>query len=377
MKHTWLASLLFPGFAFCALAQANRPTPQQDVFVIGRETAVGDPLAAFQPTRVELSTTPMTIADRRELTRMLLAEQGFAHRPLPLGAPGLTMFANGRMTVTNAALQSMEWKKGICAATGDHVMITGVSVEHDRLVVDVNGGPYPPHRFLRHVYVNDMPVAGDGILGEGGTGTRITLLFEGETPKLTAAEVKSLLEPLVDFHVKSSDEAYAAALPPELTNAIGEHRLLVGMSRRMVLAAAGQPDSKLRERAQDSTTGEVFEEWMYGRPPEPVRFVRFRGNRVVRIQIAEPGKPMEVRDKDELAGYRDPAEVHLIAMGDKRVSQDGEDSGQGKAPSLIPPQERSAAQTGSAKGKRDDSKDPIPPAIVPPSMPDSNFAAQH
>ena len=127
-------------------------------------------------------------------------------------------------------------------------------------------------------------------MGERPTGTRITLLFEGPTPRLTAAELKSLLEPVLDFGVKSSEQAYADTLPEPIKKAIESHEILVGMNKRMVLAALGQPESKMRERAQDSNTGEVFEEWVYGHTPQTIRFVRFRGDRVHPVENRGTGE---------------------------------------------------------------------------------------
>lgn len=320
------------------------PLPQRDVFVVGPDTSVGDPLLGFKPTRVEYTQQPMDTAGRRELVRMFLMEQGFAHRALPLGAPGLELHANGRLTVDNDTLKKRMFKDGMSAAAGDRVMVTDIRVLPDRIDVDINGGPYLSHRFLRHISVNDMPLAGDGIMGEKPTGTRITLLFEGPTPRVSAAELKALLEPLLDFGLKSAEQAYADTLPDPIRKAISEHQVLVGMNRRMVLASLGQPDSKLRERATDSTDGEVFEEWIYGTTPKSIRFVRFRADRVVLMKLAALGKPVEVHDKDELAGYRDPALTREVSMGDAK-SGSAEEEAKPKAPSLRMPSERFPDQT--------------------------------
>ncbi|MEK6396644.1 MAG: hypothetical protein V4734_01030 [Terriglobus sp.] len=320
------------------------PQPQRDVFVVGPDTSVGDPLLGFKPTRVEYTQQPMDTAGRRELVRMFLMEQGFAHRALPLGAPGLELHANGRLTVDNDTLKKRMFKDGMSAAAGDRIMVTDIRVLPDRIDIDINGGPYLPHRFLRHISVNNMPLAGDGIMGEKPTGTRITLLFEGRTPRVSAAELKALLEPFLDFGLKNAEQAYADTLPDPIRKAITEHQVLVGMNRRMVLASLGQPDSKLRERATDSTSGEVFEEWIYGTTPKSIRFVRFRADRVVLMKLAALGKPIEVHDKDELAGYRDPALTREVSMGDAK-SGSAEEEAKPKAPSLKLPSERLPDQT--------------------------------
>ncbi len=329
--------------------QAAGPVPQRDVFVVGADTAFGDPLLGFQPTRVEYPNTPMDLSGRRELVRMLLMEQGFAHRALPLGAPGLTLHANGRLTVDGETLKRRLYKDGSCAGAGDRVMVTDIAVLSDRIHIDVNGGPYLPHRYLRHIEINGMPLAGDGQVGERPTGTRITLLFEGPTPRLSAAELKALLEPLLDFGLKSTEQAYADTLPEPIKKAVEEHEVLVGMNRRMVLAAVGQPESKLRERANDGASGEVFEEWIYGKTPQTIRFVRFRGDRVILTKVAALGKPLDVRDRDELASYRDPSTNHEIALGDPKASGKDSDQAPQKAPSLRAPGEKPDEDTAPAK----------------------------
>ena len=59
--------------------------------------------------------------------------------------------------------------------------------------------------------------------------------------------MKALLDPIVDFGVKTSAEAYADSLPAFLKDAVAHHDVLVGMDRKMVLAAMGEPQSKVRE----------------------------------------------------------------------------------------------------------------------------------
>lgn len=351
-NHVSLTLLLAAGGAVCSAAgqgdkAANKPAPQRDVFVVGAETAYGDPLLGFAPTRVEYTHTAMDLTGRRELVRAMLMEQGFAHRALPLGAPGLTMHANGRLTVDGPTLMRLLYKDGSCAGAGDRVMVTDISVLSDRIYVDVNGGPYLPHRFLRHLSINGMPLAGDGQVGEQPTGTRITLLFEGETPRLSAPELKALLEPLLDFGLKSAEQAYADTLPAPIKKAVEEHDVLVGMNRRMVLASLGQPESKLRERAAEGGSGEVFEEWIYGHTPQSIRFIRFRGDRVVLTKLAALGKPLVVHDKDELANYRDPGLIHEIRLGDAAPSPAGEQEPT-KAPSLKTPEENRSEQKKAA-----------------------------
>ncbi len=105
------------------------------------------------------------------------------------------------------------------------------------------------------------------------------------------------------------------------------------MTHRMVLAALGAPDSKLREQVDGDPNGARYEEWIYGHVPQTVRFVRFVGDRVTMVEIAEMGKPIQVHDKDEMAGYEDPSLTHEVAVGDRQARNDG-DGAAPKPPTL-------------------------------------------
>jgi hypothetical protein len=346
------ACLLAGGLAF-GLPGAARA----QVFVVGEKTAMAGVSTEFHPTRIELPSAPITERGRRELVRNLEAEQGFAARALPLGED-LILVANGNLTPSGDAYKEMLYKKGQSAAPGDRVVLTAVTVKDDRIVFDLNGGPYLNHRFLRHIDLNDVPIVPQD--GAQVTGCRVTLLFEGGLPEVSAPEVKALLDPIVDFGVKTSAEAYADSLPAFLKDAVAHHDVLVGMDRKMVLAAMGEPQSKVRELVPGSTTRR-YEEWIYGQMPQTVRFVRFEGDRVTQLRIAALGKPIVIHDQNELRGYLDPEDTHEVAMGDAKPGN-GED-GSAKPPTILKPGE-------AAPGSQKRVLLPVP-ASTPAPTPDS------
>lgn len=305
MGHTRTAlgmvGILLAFFSFGAHAQ---------VFTVGEKTATSDIKTDFTPTHVELPDGRLTERGRRELLRDLGSEQGFAHRILPLGAI-MTLQANGNLLPRDEQYKELIYKKGSSAVPGDRVMITALAFKGDRLVIDVNGGPYPPHRFMRHIQIGIGPIATpQPSLDERATGCRITLIFEGGIPEVSAPEVKALLQPVIDFGAKTGEVAYAETLPAPLKSAIQSHEVLVGMNHRMVLAALGQPESKLRE----GLGSDRYEEWIYGHQPQTMQFVRFNGDRVSMVKIAALGKDLEIRDQDEMAGYEAP--IPTVAVGD-------------------------------------------------------------
>ncbi len=323
---------------------ACEPALRAQVFVVGEKTATADVVTEFHPTRVSLPDQPLDERGRLDLVRNLEAEQGFAHRELPLGA-GLTLLANGRMTPGSEEYKRMLYQKGVSANPGDRVEVSKLEFKPDRMVIDFNGGPYAKHRFLSHVSLNGVQLAQQGPIA---TGFRVTLVFEGGMPDVTAAEVKALLDPLVDFKAKSSAEAYADTLPPKVRDAVDAHEILVGMNRRMVLASLGEPRTKHREHT-GSDEGAAYEEWIYGEVPKPIQFVRFQHDRVIRLEIAALGKPLEIREKNELGAERDPTlTARTIVNGDQHR---GGENAQAAAPTLRRPGEAEGSAGTPGLGK--------------------------
>jgi hypothetical protein len=97
----------------------------------------------------------------------------------------------------------------------------------------------------------------------------------------------------------------------------------------MVLFAKGAPQSKSREM-----DGQMpFEEWIYGKPPEEVDFVRINGNRVIRVEVAKTGEPPVIFTQDVVSAMLrtdgTPVEVaknhtHIEKEGDVQRDPDKE-----------------------------------------------------
>ena len=337
MGPRFRSTLLMAVVAGCAMSV------RAQVFTVGEKTATADIKTDFKPTHVELPDVLLSERGRRELVRDLDAEQGFAHRVLPLGV-SFTLMANGRLTPGDEDYKKVIYKKGQSASPGDRVAITSMQFKRDSIVIDLNGGPYPPHRFMRHIQLGvGGAMTQQPTLDEQATGCRIILAFEGGVPELTAPEVKALLEPVVDFKVKTGEQAYAETLPTPIKSAIQSHEVLVGMSHRMVLAAMGAPENKVRESNDEGS----YEEWIYGHQPQPVQFVRFVGDRVSLVKVASLGKPIEVRNQDEMAGYRQAPPTRAVLVSNAPVVDEKHG-----APSLrLPGDEEPAAASQNAERK--------------------------
>jgi len=252
------------------------------------------------PTSVPLTKGELDTRGRQGLIRTMQAEQGFAMRPFPRGHKGLILAANGKLEPAGEAYVSMVTSEGLSAKPGDRLVVTDVKIEHSRIVFDLNGGPDAKHRFLRHISVGTGPMMNPVVQGDGQepVGSRLTLTFQSHVPELTGPEIKALLAPLISFDMKTPVQAYTDTLPTKLKDAILGHHVLVGMSTDMVLFAKGAPDNKSREM-----DGQMpFEEWIYGKPPQEVDFVRINGNRVIRVEVAKMGEDPVIFTKDEVEG---------------------------------------------------------------------------
>jgi hypothetical protein len=297
----WLCALgglltAAPGFAqVITIDNQGRATDSNHPSTVDRR------FAQIEPTKVDLSKAPMNSRNRQEIIRTMQSEQGFAMRPFPKGHKGLNLVANGKLEPAGESYLDMVTKEGTSARPGDRLVLTDVKIKDSKIIFDLNGGPDAKHRFLRHIEVGTDPVYMNPVIQDGDadpTGARLTLDFKGHIPELTGAQVKALLAPLISFDVKTPIQAFTDTLPPQLKEAILNHRVLVGMSTQMVLFAMGQPWRKVREM-----DGQMpFEEWIYGRPPQATQFVRINGNRVIRVEIAAVGKPPQIFDKDEVEG---------------------------------------------------------------------------
>ena len=285
----------------------------------------------IKPTNVQLSKLPLDAKTRQEVIRVMQSEQGFAMRPFPRGHKGLTLIANGNLEPAGEGYLNMVTAQGLSAKPGERVVLSDVKIEHSRIVFDLNGGPDKKHRLLRHIEIGTGPTMNPAVQDDGvePVGARLTLAFKGGVPELTGSDIKTLLSPLISFDVKTPIQAFTDTLPPTLKKAILDHHVLVGMSTDMVLFSMGQPENKTREM-----DGQMpFEEWIYGKPPKDVQFVRINGNRVIRVEVAKMGQPLAIFDKDEVEGLMrtdgtpleaSNANVHTVKLGDAEHDPDKE-----------------------------------------------------
>jgi hypothetical protein len=329
-----------------------------------------------QPTQIPLPANELDTKTRLELIRFLQADQGFAMRPIPRGHKGLTLAANGKLEPAGEAYVSMVTTEGLSAKPGDRLVITDVKFEKSKIIFMLNGGPDAKHRFLQHIQLGSGTTMTPVVQGDNQepTGARLTLTFQNHVPQLTGKQVEALLAPLISFEVKTPIQAFTDTLPPKLKEAILDHNVLVGMSTDMVLFAKGQPQNKIREM-----DGQMpFEEWIYGRPPQDVEFVRINGNRVIRVEVAKIGKTPVVFTKDEVEGLMrtdgtpltdENGTTRTVQMGDVQRDPD-------KQAPAAPPSLRKPGETAPNNGPNsNDRVGTMKPVQFPQQAPDDHPVA--
>lgn len=235
----------------------------------------------------------LTFEDRVELTRGLTAEYATVKQFLPRSKKPLPFEATGAWDKKKWEAIGKEY--GPAARVGDLVQITKLSIEDDKLVLEINGGFKGGRKWYEGVQIgmgtHTTPIATGNSNAPGGT--TIEVLFHKRLEPMKAADVKKMLAPVLDFEKRTATELYADTLKPEVRQAIAEKKVLEGMDRDQVLLAMGRPEHKSRE----TKDGMELEDWVYGKPPGRIVFVTFNGNKVIKVKEAYAGLGAEVAPK--------------------------------------------------------------------------------
>ena len=225
----------------------------------------------------------LTQEDRVEILRGLMAEYATVKSYLPRSKKPLAFHSNGTWDKQKWEEQGREL--GPAARVGDLVQITRVTIEDDKVLLEINNGIKKGGHWYDHVEVGlggqTAPVNGNRNSSAPG-GTYIALLFDKQMPPTKSTELKKMLTPVLDFEKHSATENYVDKLPEPVQKAIKANKAIEGMDREQVLLALGKP----RHKERDVKDGAEMEDWVYGQPPGKITFVTFNGSKVVKIKEA-------------------------------------------------------------------------------------------
>ncbi len=253
-------------------------------------------LAAIVTITAPLHADKLSYDDRVELVRGLSAEYATVKDFLPRSKKPLAFESTGKYDQKQWA--DIGRTAGAAARVGDLVQITKVTLEDDKILLEINGGLKKGGHWYDHVEVGmgsrTNPVSNG--TANATTGTNLEILFHKPLTPMKAADVKKILAPLLDFEKRSATQLYAESLPPAIQKAIAEKRVEEGMDKDQVLLALGRPERKTRE----TKDGAELEDWIFGKPPGRIVFVTFSGSKAVKVKEsyaglgAEAAAPLQV-----------------------------------------------------------------------------------
>jgi len=229
----------------------------------------------------------LTDDQRIELLRGLTAEYAKIKVLLPRSKSILEFTSDG--TWDKAKWISSSRELGVAGRVGDLIQVTHLEIDKDRIVFELNGGNHADRKkWYDHVQIgmggNTNPISQGGATN-APAGVTLALTFGAPIGELNSADVKKLLQPVLDFEKETVTENYVDTLPEPIKEAVKAKKAIEGMNRDQVILAVGRPIRKSRENKD----GTDFEDWIYGEPPGRVTFVTFTGDKVVKVRETYAG----------------------------------------------------------------------------------------
>jgi len=347
-----LRSILFPvSFVTVSLilGQAQQaPVPQP----IAASVPPASATLQGQVPSIPANAPRMSKETRYQIIRDFETQLVYSRTAFPMGNKGLIL-RNGTTTPNGQNLQQLLALWGPSIKPGDPAHISYIRIKDDHIHFDLNGGPIHRKKWYQHVQISGangtpVPLSKDQEVNNPH-GSYLDVYFDKYVPEMSAAQLRELLFPVLDFNARNKEEAYLDTVPPKVKEAIQAHHVLVGMNSEMVIHAVGKPPKKVRERDAETE----YEEWIYGEPPHDVDFVRLVGDEVVRIETMKIGGQKILRTEKEVI-LRKPDQ-------DEEAKRQEEQVRPANAPSLRRPGEDAEDAPKPADG--------IAPAPPPSSVP--------
>jgi hypothetical protein len=233
---------------------------------------------------LQADTRKLTQEQRRELIRGLTAEWATAKIVLPVSKKALPFDSLGGWD--EEVWKNENYKNGPAARPGDMVQITKVSVDDDKIKIEINDGSKKGSFWDRvQIGTGNQTVPITRPKTNAMAGANIEIKFPDSIADIDSAGVKKILAKVLDFDIHTSVESYVDSLPEPIREAIKAKKAAVGMDREQVMLAMGTPRDKSRETKDDID----YEDYIYGKPPGVITFVKFAGAKVVSIYESYAG----------------------------------------------------------------------------------------
>lgn len=212
----------------------------------------------------------------------MIATEGAARIPMPLGKNGVDLSENG--LIDRDKLQKEIASNGQAITPGKVVSITAIEFGDKAMEFELNGGGTKKKGILSRIQIGVGGASSQGAPQSEtqAIGSRITLRFSGKVPPgLSVEQLKDLLNPVLDFTKQTTVRASIDALPPEFRDAIVAKEARIGMDGNTVMLALGAPNRRIRDK---NARGVEQEDWIYTGKGRRQTFVTFEQDVVVNIR---------------------------------------------------------------------------------------------
>jgi hypothetical protein len=224
----------------------------------------------------------LTQEARFSILGSLIATEGAARIPMPLGKNGVDLSENG--LIDRDKLQKEISSNGQAITPGKVVSITAIEFGDKSVEFELNGGGTKKKSILSRIQIGVGGASSQSTPQSEAPaiGSKIVLKFSGKIPpSLTVEELKDLLNPVLDFTKQTTARAGIEALPPEFRDAVAAKEARIGMDANMVLLALGPPNKRIRAK---NDKGIEQEDWQYIGKGRRQTFVTFEQDVVVEIR---------------------------------------------------------------------------------------------
>jgi hypothetical protein len=227
------------------------------------------------------ASAQLTQNQRFSILGTLIATEGAARIPMPLGKAGVELSVNG--LIAKDKLQKELAENGNVILPGKVVSITAIEFNDKSIEFELDHGGTKKKSILSNIQIGVGGANSQDQRKETppAKGSKITLIFPAKLPQdLTSEGLKTLLEPVLDFTKQSLLRTGIEALPLEFQEAVKAKEARVGMDSNTVLLALGQPNKRHSEK---NAEGVEQEDWIYTYRTNRQTFVTFEKDVVVKI----------------------------------------------------------------------------------------------
>jgi hypothetical protein len=224
---------------------------------------------------------------RLDIIRTVLADQAAARIGLPFGTDGVELSDTGQ--INQEKLTREIQKNGQSVEPGRVVTLTDITFDDKEITVVLDGGGKNKKSIFDRIQIGvgtpdtgTVPIRDDPALK--AKGSKVVLRFARKVPPdLTPAQLRELLDPVLDFNKQTAAKTGIDSLPPEFQEAVKNKEAKIGMDRSTVMMALGRPNQKFRNPSDPS-----YEQWQYVLRGLRQIFVTFENNIVVQVKQFQP-----------------------------------------------------------------------------------------